>query len=71
MYGLMDINHALICPVNAIPLHHIGGVAKMVNVFPCPCIEYSKDGLCDYPFKNGLTLEQIKKLREGYGRKSL
>jgi hypothetical protein len=57
----MDINHALICPVNNKPFTG------------CPCKDYAKwtgeKMACDWPFKNGLTLEQIKKLREGLHEK--
>ncbi len=29
----------------------------------CPCPEYSKEGgLCDYPYRNGMTLEECQRL---------
>jgi hypothetical protein len=47
----MDINHAMICPVDARPFTG------------CPCVKYSKQGLCDWPFSKGMTVEEMKKLR--------
>jgi len=26
----------------------------------CPCQDYAKQGLCDWPYKNGMTLEEIQ-----------
>lgn len=26
----------------------------------CPCKIYAKNGLCDYPYKNGMNYEQIR-----------
>ena len=28
----------------------------------CPCEEYSKDELCDYPYRNGMSLEEIQEI---------
>ena len=30
----------------------------------CPCQEYAKEGLCDWPYLNGMTLEEAKYMTE-------
>ena len=35
-----------------------------INKTECPCPEFSKDRLCDYPYRKGLTYEEIKKVTE-------
>ncbi len=37
------------CPLNKYPIY-------------CLVCEFEKEGLCDYPYKKGLSLEEIKKL---------
>ncbi len=32
--------------------------------FYCPCSEYSKDGLCDWPYRKDMSLEQIRYVTE-------
>ena len=32
----------------------------------CPCPEYSKEALCDYPYKEGMTLSEIKQVTRSY-----
>jgi len=78
----MEINHAMICPVNAIPVtgyvpaggnfalkyqftKNIEAKNSMDRPGNCPCQEYSKDGLCDYPYKSGMSYEEIKAITPG------
>jgi hypothetical protein len=30
----------------------------------CPCPEFSKDGLCDWPYRNGMTPQELKYMTE-------
>lgn len=30
----------------------------------CPCPEYSKEGLCDWPYRNGLDLPELRYMTE-------
>jgi hypothetical protein len=31
----------------------------------CPCKEFSKEGLCDYPYRLGMSLKEIKLVKLG------
>jgi hypothetical protein len=45
---MQEVNSEMNCPANK---------------KECPCKEYSKENLCDYPYRTGMTLEEIKELR--------
>ena len=50
-------------------MNHIGDVIKMVvikecpiNLPYCPCEDFSKEGFCDWPYRVGMTLEEIQEI---------
>ncbi len=50
------------CPIQYTSIENIS-----VN---CKRCEYAKENRCDYPYKKGMTLEEVKKITGGsYGRK--
>jgi hypothetical protein len=48
----MNYDHQITCPVNARPFKK------------CPCEQFSKDGLCDWPYPTGADYEQVKDITE-------
>jgi hypothetical protein len=46
------------CPKNNYPL------SVMQVLRRCPCLEYSKEGLCDHPYKHGMSYEQCREVTE-------
>jgi len=34
------------------------------NKVSCPCPEFSKDGLCDWPYRNGMSFQEARYMTE-------
>jgi hypothetical protein len=37
-------------------------VSCPIGAETCPCAEYSKEGLCDWPYRAGLDLEENREI---------